>query len=232
MSGSAPEALVAADGHAASVEPGTDVLRALGALLAYPDGGLRDALPEIADSVRASSLIPAHDRDALLALVADIAAADPLEAEEQYVERFDRGKATSLHLFEHVHGEARDRGQAMVELKALYERAGLRLAANELPDYLPVVLEYLSCRSLAEASELLGECAHILRSIGEALARHGSRYAAVPAALLGLIGRDGLAPEAGRRAPEPEDVDRSWQEPPAFGPDSPSPAPSRGNSQS
>ena len=232
MRASAPPASEEAEGRAGAIERGIGVLRALGALLAYPDGRLRDALAEIAEMVRASSLIPAHDRAALLVLIQEIASADPLEAEERYVERFDRGRATSLHLFEHVHGEARDRGQAMVELKALYERAGLHLAANELPDYLPVVLEYLSWRSLSEANELLGECEPILRSIGEALVRHGSRYAAVPAALLGLIGRDGLATEAGRRASEPEDLDRSWQEPPAFGPDSPSAAPSRGNSRS
>ncbi len=204
----------------AAGEPGILVLRALGALLAYPDGSLRAALPEIAAAVRGSELILPSDRDEVLALIDDIAAADPLEAEERYVERFDRGRSTSLHLFEHVHGEARDRGQAMVELQALYGRAGFELAAKELPDYLPVVLEYLSCRSLTEAREFLGECAHILRSLGEALLAQKSRYAAVPGALLGLTGSAGLALQAAAHAPQPEDLDREWREQPAFGPDS------------
>lgn len=216
MSDSEPSAALQAEGCKAPGEPGAMVLRALGALLAYPDEPLRAALPEIAAAVRSCDLILPGDRAALLALIEAIASADALEAEERYVERFDRGRSTSLHLFEHVHGEARDRGQAMVELKGLYERAGLHLAVNELPDYLPVVLEYLSCRSLAEARELLGECAHILRSIGEALLAHGSPYAAVPCALLGLIGREGPAADACGRTPEPQDLDRDWRERPAF----------------
>ena len=80
-----------------------------------------------------------RDRADLRALIGEIAAGDGLDAEERYVELFDRGQATSLNLFEHLHGDARDRGQAMVELKQLYERAGFALARNELPDYLPVL---------------------------------------------------------------------------------------------
>src|SRR5262249_25971472 len=103
------------------------VLRALGALLGYPRPELREALPEIIDALRASTLIGAADGAAVLRLVELIAGADPLWSEERYVELFDRGRATSLHLFEHVHGDARDRGQAMVELKVVYEQAGFRL---------------------------------------------------------------------------------------------------------
>ena len=197
-------------------------LRALGALLSYPDAALREALPEIAEILRASPLLAARDRAPVLALVDLLASADPLWAEERYVELFDRGRATSLHLFEHVHGEGRERGDAMVELKAIYERAGLRLAANELPDYLPAMLEYLSCRDLAEARDMLGDCAHILRAIGEALIRHGSPYSAVFEALLRMIGEKGLdAKAAARRAEESEDLDRDWREEPAFAPGAP-----------
>ena len=195
------------------------VLRAIGALLGYPRPELREALPEIADALRASTLIGSADGAAVLRLVELIAGADPLWSEERYVELFDRGRATSLHLFEHVHGDARDRGQAMVELKAVYEQAGFRLSANELPDYLPVVLEYLSCRELTEAREMLGDCAHILRSIGEALLQRGSPYASVFQALLGFVGEAGLdAKVAGRRAEEAENLDRDWFEQPAFAP--------------
>jgi nitrate reductase delta subunit len=196
------------------------VFRALGALLSYPRGELRDALPEIAEAIRGSTLLRPEDGAAVLGLIDLLSSADPLWAEERYVELFDRGRATSLHLFEHVHGEARDRGAAMVELKAIYEQAGFRLTAGELPDYLPVVLEYLSCRDMAEARDMLGDCAHILRAIGEALRGRGSPYGAVFHALLGIIGEAGLSAKAAPQpAAEPEDLDRDWFEQPAFAPD-------------
>lgn len=199
------------------------VLRALGALLRYPDPELRAALPEIADVLRASPLIGSPDRAAVLGLIELLAGADPLWAEERYVELFDRARATSLHLFEHVHGDARDRGEAMVELKMIYERAGLRLAANELPDFLPVVLEYLSWRDLGETRAMLGDCGHILRSVGEALLRRASCYGAIFQALLAIAGEPGLDAKAALaaasgRVEEREDLDRDWFEQPAFAP--------------
>src|SRR5262249_10401942 len=150
-------------------EPGMIVLRALGALLSYPRDEVRQALPEIAGAIRTSRLIPQRQREDLVALIEEMGAGDLLEAEERYVELFDRGRAASLHLVEPLHGESRDRGQAMVDLRRLYERSGFELSSRELPDYLPVVLEYLSCRDLNEARELLGDCAHILRRIGQSL---------------------------------------------------------------
>ena len=96
---------------------------------------------------------------ASLTLSTNSAAAIPSRSEERYVDLFDRGRSLSLHLFEHLHGESRDRGEAMVDLKRIYERAGFDLSARELPDYLPVVLEYLSCREIAEARAMLADCA-------------------------------------------------------------------------
>lgn len=194
------------------------VLRALGALLSYPREEIRQALPEIAEAIRTSPLIAPRQRDDLLALVDELGAGDRLEAEERYVELFDRGRAASLHLFEHLHGEGRDRGQAMVDLKRLYERAGYELSSRELPDYLPVVLEYLSCRDLRETRELLGDCAHILRRIGQSLVARGSSYAAVLQALLVIAGEDPIDAAAVPRVMErTENLDRNWFEQPAFG---------------
>jgi nitrate reductase delta subunit len=106
----------------------------------------------------------------------------------------------------------------MVELKAIYEAAGFRLVAQELPDYLPVVLEYLSCRSAREARDMLGDYAHILRAVGEALLRRGSPYSAVFEAPLRIAGEVGLDAKAACRRAEPEDLDRDWFEEPAFAP--------------
>jgi nitrate reductase delta subunit len=196
------------------------ILRALAALLGYPGPELRAALPEIADAVRAARLLGERDRGALLALIDTVAALEPLAAEEAYVELFDRGRSTSLHLFEHVHGEARDRGAAMVELNQLYAAAGFELRGRELPDYLPVVLEYLSCRDLGETRAMLGDCAHILRLLGEVLTKRGSPYAAAFEALLAIAGEAGIdQARARRRAIPKDDLDREWDERPAFAPE-------------
>ena len=128
------------------------------------------------------------------------------------METFDRGRATSLHLFEHVHGDSRDRGPAMVDLAQTYERAGLRLSAEELPDHLCVVLEFASTQPPQLAQDFLGEMAHILTAIFSALLQRGSPYAAALAAVLELAGqRVQAVPFA---ADEP--LDDSWAEPEAF----------------
>ena len=194
------------------------VLRALSALLSYPRDDLRQALPEIADAIHNSPLVATREREGLMALIVELAAGDLLETEERYVELFDRGRATSLHLFEHLHGESRDRGDAMVELKRLYEHAGFELSTGELPDYLPVVLEYLSCRDLAEARDVLSDCAHLLKVIARALMTRNSAYASVMQALLVIAGE---APVDIRSVPRVyesvENLDRDWFEEPAFG---------------
>jgi nitrate reductase delta subunit len=194
------------------------VLRAFSALLSYPREELRQSLPEIADVIRGSPHVSERERGGLLSLIDEIAAGELLDAEERYVDLFDRGRATSLNLFEHLHGDGRERGDAMVELKRHYERAGFELSGVELPDYLPVVLEYLSCRDLAETRDMLGDCAHILKSIGTTLIARGSAYAAVLQALIVIAGERPLdATTVPRTGPPHEDLDRDWHEEPAFG---------------
>ncbi|MBN8937835.1 MAG: nitrate reductase molybdenum cofactor assembly chaperone, partial [Rhizobiales bacterium] len=124
------------------------VFKVFSALLSYPAEDMRQALPEIAEVIKASPLVAARERQGLLDLIEEIGRGDLLTVEERYTDLFDRGHALSLHLFEHLHGDSRDRGEAMVELKQLYAAAGFELSARELPDYLPVVLEYLSHRNI------------------------------------------------------------------------------------
>jgi nitrate reductase delta subunit len=194
----------------------TTALKALGALLSYPTPGLIAVLPEIAAAIRAETRWSGEVQAELQRLVDDLAAADLIDLEERYVSLFDRGRATSLHLFEHVHGDSRDRGQAMVDLKAIYERAGYILAPGELPDFLPAVLEFLAQRPMAEAQDMLGDCAHIIRAVGQALRRHDGNYDAVMNALLALIGVSGLA-KGHDEAPLPEPaLDDAWREDPVF----------------
>jgi nitrate reductase delta subunit len=181
-------------------------LKALGALLTYPQAELIEALPEIGDLVALEKGLSRTDKARLAALVEELRGSDLLDAQERYVDLFDRGRTTSLHLFEHVHGDSRDRGQAMVDLKAMYERAGLRLSGNELPDYLPAVLEYLSLRAASEVRDMLGDCAHILRAVGDALVRRNSPYSAVFGALLSVAGEEGLS--ASPKPADSQDEDR------------------------
>ena len=186
-------------------------LRALAALLSYPDGTLRAALAEIRD-VAPRGVLP---------LIDELGRSGPYDAEERYVALFDRSRALSLHLFEHVHGESRDRGQAMIDLQAMYARRGLEVCGHELPDYIPAFLEFLSVLERKEARKLLGETAHILRALGDRLAERGSRYALAFAALLDLARQPGLtkAIAQGTAAlPEPS-LDAQWMDPEVtFGP--------------
>ncbi len=194
----------------------TLLLRALSALLSYPDAALRAALPEIIEVVRGARAIDAQQRHELLALAHEILDSDALDAEGRYVDLFDRGRRTSLNLFEYVHGDGRERGPAMLELRQRYLDAGMEPSTNELPDHLPLLLEYLSCRDLAETKDTIAEMAHVLRQLGNTLTGLHSRYAAVMAALLSLGAEKGLDAHAPK--PPPEDLDRAWDEKPAFAP--------------
>ena len=195
-------------------------LKLLAVLLSYPSEELVAALPEIGQRLNAEARLRGSTQDALAGLLAELKREDLLDLQERYVAQFDAGRATSLHLFEHVHGDSRDRGQAMVDLNALYRRSGFVLKVNELPDYLPAVLEYLATRPADEVHDLLEDCVHILRAIGERLLSSDSPYAGVIAAVLDLHGAQALAapknPAKSKAAPA---LDEDWDEAPVeFGP--------------
>jgi nitrate reductase delta subunit len=187
-------------------------LRVLARLLGYPGAELRDHLPEMRDALRAKRAVSDARLAELDALMDALSGADPLDAEAAYVQLFDRGRATSLHLFEHVHGDSRDRGPAMIDLAQTYDQAGLHLAPGELPDYLPAVLEFVSTQPPREARAFLGEMTHIFNALFSALQQRQSAYAGVIGALLELAGEKAQPVTV---APE-EPLDASWSEPPAF----------------
>ena len=187
-------------------------LRALAMMLGYPDVALRTHLPQLMEAIDTEGAVPAARRTELRALAAELARMDPMEVESRYVETFDRGRATSLHLFEHVHGDSRDRGPAMVDLAQTYAKAGLMMGPEELPDHLCVVLEFASTQPAKLASEFLGEMEHILTAIFSALLKRESPYATVVAAVLELAGQKVQAvPVVADEA-----MDEAWVEPMAF----------------
>ena len=193
----------------------TPSLKALSALLTYPTPELAAAADEIAAALAGDDVLPGGARAALMPLIDELATRDIYELQERYVDLFDKTRRLSLHLFEHVHGESRDRGQAMVDLAALYERGGLVPAANELPDYLPLFLEYLATRPRQEAQALAAEIDHIVAPLEERLAARGSSYAAIFTALRVVAGAATPARSADAITDEPDDLaalDADWEE--------------------
>lgn len=163
-------------------------LKALSLVLSYPTRELQSAMPEIAGVLAADSRLTAAARRALRPLVDELAGSDVYDLEERYVALFDRSRTLSLNLFEHVHGESRDRGGAMVSLLEMYREAGFDPVTSELPDHLPVLLEFLATRTPAEARELLADTAHVLEALRNRLERRESHYAAALTALVQLSG--------------------------------------------
>ena len=194
-------------------------LRAIAALLSYPTVELVAAAPEIRAVIDAEKVVPATERAALHRLIDDLAAGDVYDLQERYGLLFDRTRALSLHLFEHVHGESRARGQAMVDLLKLYEENGYTPASSELPDYLPLFLEYASLQGPQAAVELVGQPANVIAALRERLAKRGSSYEAVMAALLAVAkakpDEAALAVLRAEPDPEPDDLealDAAWVE--------------------
>ncbi len=194
------------------LRPMTKSLRVLAALLSYPDAQIRNYLMQMSELLHDEGALRDARLGELDALMETLRRADPLEAEADYVELFDRGRATSLHLFEHVHGDSRDRGPAMINLGQTYASAGLNLVEGELPDYLPVVLEFVSTQPPREAQAFLGEMAHIFNAIFGALRQRESAYASVLGALLELAGESAQPVQP----PAEEPIDESWAEPVVF----------------
>ncbi|MDU4093345.1 MAG: nitrate reductase molybdenum cofactor assembly chaperone [Pantoea sp.] len=193
-------------------------LRIIGRLLDYPDRALFDHQQELEEALTSASELNAQQRAQLLAVVRDFSARPLLDLQADYCELFDRGRATSLLLFEHVHGESRDRGQAMVDLLEQYRTAGLELDSRELPDFLPLYLEYLSSRSPEAAREGLVDVAPILALLSARLRQRNSRWADLLDVLLALsdsgVVADTLEPQVAQEARDdtPQALDAVWEE--------------------
>ena len=203
------------------------VLKLLSVLLEYPQEELWHNRAELLEAAEAAELGPARRRQ-LVAFVADLLDHDPMSAQERWLGLFDRGRSMSLLLFEHVHGESRDRGQAMVNLIESYRRGGLELASRELPDYLPLMLEYLSLRPAVEVADWLRHTRGIVELLAGRAAERGSAYALLFELLVELGGgamdlaaaKDRVAGES--RDDTPEAIDRVWEEEAVrFGPEAP-----------
>jgi nitrate reductase delta subunit len=194
-------------------------LKVLSALLSYPSAELVAAADELRQALTAEAVIPRSERQRVLGLIDEIASGDLYDLQERYLLLFDRTRSLSLHLFEHVHGDSRDRGQAMADLLKLYEEAGYSPTASELPDYLPLFLEFAATRPAADALDLVGQPGHVFAALKERLDKRKSSYAAVFAALIALskarLDETALAALRSEPDPEPDDLealDAAWEE--------------------
>ncbi|WP_047608559.1 nitrate reductase molybdenum cofactor assembly chaperone [Rahnella aquatilis] len=193
-------------------------LRLIGLLLDYPSDELWEHQPELLDAVAESAELTEEQRHDLALYITAFCKQDLLDAQSAYTGLFDRGRATSLLLFEHVHGESRDRGQAMVDLMGQYREAGLEIDSRELPDYLPLYLEYLTTRDEHQAREGLRDIAPILALLSARMQERDSHYAELFDLLLALSGsdiatatvREGIKQEA--RDDTPAALDAVWEE--------------------
>jgi nitrate reductase delta subunit len=194
-------------------------LRALSALLGYPSADLQAHAAELREAIAGENLLARAERRRLEPLLRSLETDELLDLQAAYSELFDRARSVSLHLFEHVHGDSRERGQAMIDLGKQYMESGFFLEASELPDFVPVFLEFVSCLPAADAREMLGQPGHVFAALAERLDKRGSPYAAIFHALVALAGvkpdAEALA-EIDRNTPEddPTRIDEEWEEAP------------------
>lgn len=198
-------------------------IKILGVLLTYPTAELQQHIPELKELLEQESLLPRNVQKSLFGHMNDIARRPLIRLQEEYVALFDRSRAHSLYLFEHVHGEGRDRGQAMVDLMRQYKDHGFEMKSRELPDYLPMFLEFLSLQPFDAAQDMLGEIIHIVGAVGAKLKTKKNGYHQIYRALESLTEvkadqkyiQDALV-EAETADESLEALDREWEETPAF----------------
>ena len=193
-------------------------LKAFAALLGYPSQELKDHIGEVVEAIRYENALPHPALRRLQPLFDRIATEELLDLQSNYSELFDRSRSLSMHLFEHVHGDSRERGQAMIDLGHQYIESGFYLEASELPDFIPVFLEYTSALDPAEARETLAQPAHVIAALAERLDKRQSDYAAIFHGLVALAGaRLDSAAIAGiddNTPPVDPEVEDDWEETP------------------
>ncbi len=190
--------------------------KVLGIMLCYPSPEWISGIDELAKIIEDEKLLSAEDILAVKNFSYELKHSDLFSVQENYVDTFDRIRSLSLHLFEHVHGESRDRGQAMIDLLEVYKEKGMELGKSELPDYLPVFLEYLSLLPKDEAIEMLTDTVKILKSLGKRLAERGSNYSVIFNSLIKLAGEqpEKVEKKSNIITPSFQQIDKEWEEKP------------------
>lgn len=194
-----------------------EILSVLSRLIDYPTEELllqEEALVAVIEQ----SALPEHLQEQMLVFIERRLGMDLLDWQSEYDGLFERGRSLALWLFEHVHGESRDRGQAMVELVNMYREAGLEISRHELPDYIPLFLEFLATQGEDNARKWIGEVEHILGLLQCRLEKRQSDYAVLFESLLNVAQskvdldeiRTQIASE--KRDDTKQAIDKEWEE--------------------
>lgn len=185
--------------------------KAISILLTYPEADWLAALPELEAALAAEADFNGEAVARMAPLFTQLRETSLIALQESYVATFDRNPSHSLHLFEHIHGESRDRGSAMIDLLEEYWKHDFDASASELPDYVPLFLEFLSLLPTEEALTLLGDAVHVIATIGRKLDANGSPYATAFQLL------EALSPVVAQELTEPpvHDMDEAME---MFGP--------------
>lgn len=158
----------------------------LSLLLSYPNEELQKFLLEVEKELQEERLLQEDKIAEIVKFCKRFNQLDLVNWQEEYVQLFDYSRSVSLHIFEHIKGDSRDRGQAMVNLMEFYKEKGMHLTTKELPDYIPAFLEFLSTLSTTDSAQLLGETVNIIDKINEALAQSNNPYSSIFNAIISL----------------------------------------------
>ncbi len=188
----------------------------LSLLLSYPNDELQTFLFEVERELREEALLQADRIDEISEFCKKFNQLDLTDWQGEYVQLFDYSRSISLHIFEHIKGDSRDRGQAMVNLIEFYKEKGMHLTARELPDYIPAFLEFLSTLSITKAAELLGETVNIMDKINVALNDGNNPYSYIFKAIISLSAKqpDKAITQAMIKNEKPLDLDAEYEEEP------------------
>lgn len=165
------------------------ILKVISRLLDYPTQEMFSAADELVEIVETTDELSAKNRSELVDFIHQLTSRNIYDAQESYDLLFDRGRALSLLLFEHVHGESRDRGQAMVDLMNVYKSNGFEVDSSQLPDYIPLYLEFLSEQTPEFIEEWLGDICHLLTMLSERLIDRECYYSVLFDALVEISGQ-------------------------------------------
>ncbi|PID64576.1 MAG: nitrate reductase molybdenum cofactor assembly chaperone [Gammaproteobacteria bacterium] len=165
------------------------LLSVIARLLDYPTNEIWAHSQALCEAVGKSPYIPPDLRRNIIGEINTMTADDIYERQARYDGLFDRGRSVSLSLFEHVHGESRERGQAMVDLLEVYRQHGLEINSEQMPDYIPLFLEFLSTQDDNTARQWLADVGHILTLLTERLRKRDAWEARLFEALLTVAGQ-------------------------------------------
>lgn len=190
--------------------------KVLSLLLSYPNDELQEFLLHVEKELREESLLREDQLRGLAEFCKRFGQLDLTDWQEEYVQLFDYSRSVSLHIFEHIKGDSRDRGQAMVNLMEFYKENGMHLNTKELPDYIPAFLEFLSNLPLEKAAGLLGETVYVMDRINEALSESDNLYSSIFQAIISLSARqpDKTITREMIKNEKPLDLDAEYEEEP------------------